>query len=123
MTIRVSSNKNSTYNTKTGRYVLGGVTETSWALEWWNRVSLVTDQSDLIYFVEKIYESQPRKLALLFYGDEELWWVICQYNGLLDPVSDLIEGKQLLIPMFDRIKRNYLVPNPMVGGIPSTRIV
>lgn len=122
MTTTASQRKNSTFNSTTGRYVLGGTTEvSSWALEWWNRVELVTDPSDLIYYVEKVYEGRPRRLGMLFYGDEELWWVICQYNGIIDPITELVEGKRLVVPLIERVRKEYFVPNREVGGIPSKR--
>jgi hypothetical protein len=114
--------KNSTYNATTGRYVLGGRTEvSSWALEWWNRVTPVTDPSDIVYYVEKAYEGLPRKLGTLFYGNEEFWWIICQYNGIIDPIGELVQGRRLLIPLLDRAKKQFLVYDQQVGGIASTR--
>lgn len=113
--------KNSAFN-PTGRYVLGGTTEVSpWALEWWDRVTPKSDPSDLVYYVEKKYESQPRRLGMLFYGDEEAWWVICQYNGILDPISELVEGKRLIIPLKSRLPKDFFVTNKQIGGTQSTR--
>lgn len=119
-----ANSKNSVYNSRVGRYVNGGTTEvSSWALEIWIKNPPIRDASDIVYFVEKIYESQPRRLGMLFYGDEELWWVICQYNGILDPFAELVEGKLLLVPLLDRVKADLFTANPKVGGTPSTRVV
>jgi hypothetical protein len=116
--------KNSTYNTKNGRYVLGGVTEVStYSLEHWEMFELPRDQTDIVYFVEKKYESLPHLLGYLFYGDEGLWWVICQYNGIIDPFAELVEGKMLLIPTTERVKASFMINNLAVGGIPSTRVI
>lgn len=116
----VQERKNSVYNAKNGRYVLGGITEvSSWSLEYWTKNKLISDPTDLVYFVEKVYESQPRKLGMLFYGDEELWWMICQYNGILDPIEELVEGRKLIIPILERIKRESLVQQR--GGVSSLR--
>jgi len=112
--------KDSTYNTKNGRYVLGGTTERSiFALEWWDKVNMTRDPSDLLYVMEKKYESRPDQLGFLFYGDNNLWWIICQFNGILDPATELIEGKILMIPTMDRIKKELTAGAP--GGVPSTR--
>lgn len=114
--------KNSTFNTTNGRYVLGGVTETSaFALEMWDKNTLSPDPSDIVYFVEKKYENKPHLLGYVFYGDTGLWWVICQYNGILDPISEIIEGKLLLIPLKDRIS-TMSSNQSNVGGIQSTRV-
>lgn len=114
-----STINNSAYNTKYGRYVLGGTTEVSpHALELWDQSELPRDPSDLIYFVEKKYEDAPQLLGYVFYGDTGLWWVICQYNGIIDPIEEIVEGKMLYIPLKDRI-----FYTTGTGIVPSTRSI
>lgn len=114
--------KDSTLNEKNGRYVLGGDTEVStWALEWWEKKTLESDPSDMAYFVERKYEGRPDLLALTFYGDSNLWWVIAQYNNILDPLVELVEGKLLFLPTPERL--NFLRSDVNVGGVKSTREV
>jgi hypothetical protein len=118
------SNKNinnSAYNTKNGRYTLGGTTEvSSFAIELWDANTLPSDVSDIVYFVEKKYEGKPQLLGYVFYGDTGLWWIICQYNGIIDPLEEIIEGKLLLIPTIERVKAQ-LFSNSNRSVIPSTR--
>jgi hypothetical protein len=112
--------KNSTHNSKNGRYALGGVTETSsFAIEWWDRNYLDKDVTDIIYSIEKKYEGRPDLLGFLFYGDPALWWVVAQYNGIVDPIGELIEGKVLFVPLIERVRGSMMVNK--IGGIPSTR--
>lgn len=112
---------NSTYNKKNGRYVLGGVTEVSaWAIEWWEKNQMTPDVTDFAYVMEKKYEGRPDILGYVFYGDPLLWWIICQYNAILDPVAELVEGKILLIPQASRITESST--NVVTGGVVSTRI-
>jgi hypothetical protein len=114
--------KNSVYNTKNGRYVIGGSTEVSAAVvEWWNRTPIKRDPTDLVYFFEKKYEGRPEMLGYVFYGDSGMWWIIAQYNNILDPTFELVEGKLLLIPTAERVKADLISPNLKVGGIPTTR--
>jgi hypothetical protein len=114
--------KNSAYNQKNGRYVLGGSTEvSSFALEMWDAIQIQPDVSDFVYFVEKKYEGRPEMLGYVFYGDPGLWWVICQYNNILDPMVELIEGKPLLIPTFERVQSQVLANSTKIGGTSSTR--
>lgn len=115
------NHKNSVYNTKNGRYVLGGTTEVSTqVLEWWSKTTVTGDPTDLIYFMERKYEGRPDTLGYVFYGDPGLWWIIAQFNNILDPFTELVEGRILIIPTLDRIKQAYL-QNAKVGGISSTR--
>lgn len=114
--------KNSVYNSKNGRYVIGGDTEVSVAkLEWWNKASIKRDPTDLVYFFEKKYQDRPELLGYVFYGDIGMWWIIAQYNSILDPREELVEGKLLLIPTLERVKHELISPNLKVGGIESTR--
>ena len=116
---------NSLDNSINGRYAIGGITEVSMTrLEIWTKNEMLTDSTDIIYYVEKAYEGihGHRKLGKVFYGDEGLWWVICQYNNIINPVTELKEGKLLLIPTIERIKSELLINTTMIqGGIPSTR--
>jgi hypothetical protein len=115
------NSKNSAYNLKNGRYVLGGTSEVGvQTLEWWSKAAVKRDPSDLVYFMERKYENRPDMLGYVFYGDPGLWWIIAQYNNILDPVVELVEGTLLLIPTLDRIKQVYST-SAKVGGIPSTR--
>ena len=116
--------KNSVYNVKNGRYTLGGTTEVSAsAIEWWNKNDILPDGSDIIYYVEQKYENKPHLLGYLFYGDSSLWWIICQANGIIDPLTELVEGKQLRIPVMARVKSEIFSSVVKAGGIPSTRNV
>jgi hypothetical protein len=70
--------------------------------------------------MEKKYEGRPEILGYVFYGDPGLWWIIAQYNNILDPFVELVEGQILIIPTLARVKQAYS-QNARVGGIASTR--
>ena len=113
--------KDSTYSTKNGRYVRGGTTEVSERfLEWWERFDAQPDISDIAYVLEAKYVGRPDLLAYAFYGDTRLKWVIMQYNNIIDPEEELIEGKLLLIPVPDKVSEVYPAGKP--GGVDSTVI-
>jgi len=115
--------KNSTYNEKNGRYVRGGTTEASAKfLEWWNKLEVPKDPSDILYVMEEKYVGRPDLLSYAFYGDVGLWWIICQYNGILDTQSELIAGRELLIPTQSKVDTYYKINPSTVGGVPSTRL-
>jgi hypothetical protein len=117
-----STIRNSTRNSKNGRYVRGGTTEVSgYALEWWDKVDAEKDTTDTIYVMEAKYEGRPDLLGLAFYDDPGLWWVICQYNGIIDPMTELVEGKTLLIPSEDKVSTAYKATSSNIGGVTSTR--
>lgn len=37
-------------------------------------------------------------IAFTVYGDVNYWWVVCLYNGILDPISGLEPGVVLQLP-------------------------
>jgi hypothetical protein len=112
------ANANSLYN-KYSRYVAGGVAETANSrIEWWERNQLQTDNSDIIYAVENFYEGRLDLIASVFYNEPRYWWVIAQYNNVLDPVSEITAGRILRIPTKDRLP---LMLSSKPGGIDSTR--
>lgn len=37
-------------------------------------------------------------LAFQFYGDRGYWWVICLYNGILDPINGFEPGMVIQLP-------------------------
>jgi hypothetical protein len=116
--------KNSTYNIKNGRYTIGGITEVSpWGLELWEMNELKADPSDIVYYIEPMYENKPYLLGYMFYGDEGLWWVVCQYNGIIDPLSELITGKLILVPTIERVRGAMFTSSVKTGGVQSTRKV
>lgn len=112
--------KNSTL-IRTSRYVAGGVTEVnSLALEWWERNVILTNESDTSYVVERRFVGRLDLIAAYTLGEPRLWWVIAQFNNILDPYSEVTEGAILYIPSKTRVDQ---MMNGTTGGIPSTREV
>lgn len=112
------ANTNSLY-LKLSRYVQGGTTETANdRIEWWERKVLPNDPSDTMFFIDSTYEGNPQKIAAVFYGEPRLWWLICQYNSILDPIGEITSGAVILIPTKDRVQ---LMLTGKEGGFDSTR--
>lgn len=106
---------------KNSRYVAGGQTEVnSTRLEWWERAVYTLAESDLLYTVDKITSGRLDLIAQAFLGDSHLWWLVAQYNAVLDPVSEIIEGRILRIPARDRVQSML---TGKLGGYKSTREV
>lgn len=54
------------------------------------------------------YIVQPRDtwqaIALQYLGTAELWWVIAEFNRVLDAFTELVPGKRILIPSASRVR-------------------
>jgi hypothetical protein len=103
----------------TSRYVHGGSTEiANDRVEWWEKKSFPSDETDQIYVVENIYEGNPQAISTVFYGEPRYWWFIAQFNNILDPVTEITAGRILSIPTKDRM---ILMLTGRQGGFASER--
>ena len=44
------------------------------------------------------FEANLPALAEKYLGDQNMWWILLQYNGLIDPIHDIRIGQVLQIP-------------------------
>jgi len=105
------------------RYVVGGQSEVNnqgTRLEWWERQEFTLDESDTLYTVDQKSVGRLDNIADAFLGDDNLWWLIAQYNAILDPFSEITEGRILRIPTKARVQT---LLSGKLGGYPSTREV
>ena len=109
-------------NRRMSRFNAGGVTEVAQnRLEWWERSTFSPDANDRIYQVEMKFQGRIDLIAALFLGESRYWWIIAQYNSILDPYSEISEGKILYIPSSERV--SAILGGTTTGGVPSTREV
>lgn len=117
-----SFERNSTYN-KNSRYVAGGTAEVNQtAIEWWERINLSTDSTDSTYVVEKKFEGRIDLITAVHLGEKFVanWWIIAMINNILDPHTEIYEGRVLYIPTRERMAS---ILNGKLGGAPSSREV
>lgn len=111
--------KNNSLYLSTSRYVHGGKTETANNfIEHWERNNFKRDKTDRAYTIENIYEGNPQVISTVFYGEPRYWWFICQFNNILDPISEITAGRVIYIPTKDRM---MLMMTGRQGGLPSMR--
>lgn len=106
---------------RSSRYVSGGTTEVNpRALEWWERTVFPINPDDNSYVVERKFEGRLDLISASYLGEPRHWWVIAQYNNILDPHSEIVQGRVLYIPTSERVKT---ILSGTTGGVPSTREV
>jgi hypothetical protein len=106
---------------KNSRYVAGGITEVnSTALEWWERAQFQGSDTDGSYVVEAKFVGRLDLIAMQFLGDSRLWWVLAQYNAILDPFNEIVTGRVLRVPTTSRVQTML---SGKLGGVKSTREV
>jgi hypothetical protein len=106
---------------KNSRYVSGGETEVGLnTIEHWERAVFPVNSDDISYVVEKKFVGRLDLITALLLVEPRYWWVVAQYNNILDPYGEIVEGRILYIPTLDRVKTLLA---GKTGGVQSTREV
>ena len=104
------------------RYTSGGTTEIGEnTLGWWERSILTSASDDRKYVIERKFEGRLDLIAALFLGEPRYWWIIAQYNSVLDPFDEIREGAIIYIPSSERVEA--ILSSGTTGGVASTREV
>lgn len=51
-----------------------------------------------VFVVTDAYESNLPGIAFTLYQDPGLWWVLAMYNGIIDPIDEIVTGLKLNVP-------------------------
>lgn len=66
-------------------------------------LNLEQSEDDTFVVVTQEYEKRPELLSSKVYGTPHLWWVIYEFNSIMDPLFDLKTNQILRIPSLDRV--------------------
>lgn len=47
------------------------------------------------------------KLAKRFYGDERLWWIIAERNGIIHAIDECVPGHDIIIPNPEEVTEQW----------------
>lgn len=50
------------------------------------------------YTVDSSDQANAPGISRAFYGSVDYWWVVCMYNGILDPITEFVPGSVLQLP-------------------------
>ena len=50
------------------------------------------------FVVTQAYVANAPGIAFDYYGSQDYWWVVCLFNGILDPIEDFVPGLALQLP-------------------------
>lgn len=93
----------SNYNGKTRYAFGGGVVDNGQMLGWWERTIFPSSVSDIPFPITSKYVNRPDLVAYDMYGASTLMWLVLQYNNILDPSLELVEGTILTLPTKTRV--------------------
>ena len=106
----------SSINDGDSRYVQGGDTvKQPSRLGWWERRIIPEAENDVLITIEAEFDRRPDKLAARAYGNQKYMWMILQYNNILDPNEEFITGKEIRLPLPERVVLDIMVRK--IGGV------
>lgn len=111
--------------TKTVAYRETAVSSLEISLDWLsaNYNNLFEQVSTVQSFVITDTEAGlPDVISYRFYNTEELWWLICVYNGIIDPLTELVTGLTIQIPDLDQ-STVFLFQNSGTGTRAGSSVV
>jgi hypothetical protein len=71
-----------------------------------------------VFVVTDPFEANLPGIAYELYQDVGLWWILAMYNGIIDPINDIVTGLQLNVPSLTDINA-FLDTNPNNSSIPT----
>ena len=74
----------------------------------WNKLELTADDFDEEITVKEKYIGALDKLSYELYGTEEYWWVIADFNNIIDPFLDMQVGDVIKVPSKNKIDLAFL---------------
>lgn len=64
---------------------------------------VMPDDTDVIYEVPPAADCRLWLVSELFFGTQNLWWIIAELNNVKDPLAGVRSGTRLRIPTRERL--------------------
>ncbi len=91
-------------DSRNSRYVQGGTTDIySNRLGWWERREFDRQDDDIRIVIQQTEGQRPDLISNRVYGKATYSWVVLEYNNIVDPVTELVPGKELFLPTQERL--------------------
>lgn len=99
------------------RLLNGGDTEIKGnKLGWWERAKIDKNVSgDIKVTIPDVYNKRPDLMAHRVYGKSNLFWLILQYNNIVDIEEEFVTGRELILPSRIRTLSSIVNNNIVVG--------
>ena len=55
------------------------------------------------HVISQAFEGRPDLISHKLYGSVDLWWVVCQFNGVVNPFTDLYVGLLIKVPDYSQL--------------------
>lgn len=55
------------------------------------------------HVISQSFEGRPDLISYKLYSTVDLWWVVCQFNGVINPFTDLRVGMLIKVPDYSQV--------------------
>lgn len=66
---------------------------------------ILSGEDDIVFFIENEYKYRPDKIALKFYDDPKLYWILVYVNDINNSPQGFESGIYIRVPRPERIDR------------------
>ncbi len=115
MALHINNTFKKSTDNKNSRYVQGGTTDIfTNRLGWWERRVLERQDDDIRVVIRNTEGARPDLISFRIYGKATYSWLVLQYNNIVDPVTEMVPGKELYLPTQKRLILDIITKSP--GG-------
>jgi len=113
---KLYENKNSLAKPKTRLLNIGEAEVKGNKIGWWERETLIKDPStDITITITDEFHKRPSMVAHKYYGKSILFWLVLQYNNIVDVEEEFLKGMEIIIPSKARALSEFSGKNPKKG--------
>jgi hypothetical protein len=76
---------------------------------------------DRVHTVNQSEEGNLQLISFTYYNTIELWWILAMYNGVVNPITEVITGLRLKVPTLTSIEdyfREHVSQQASVVSLP-----
>lgn len=104
MAYNINKNKPRSTSNRNSRMVQGGRTDIyNNRLGWWEKRQIPKQDDDYKVRILEFEEGRPDLISYRVYGKAIYAWLILQYNNIVDPATELVAGKTIMLPTQKRL--------------------
>lgn len=104
MAFEIDNIGNDSTESRTSRYVQGGLTDIyGKRLGWWEKRKIEKQDDDFLFAILDGETARPDLISQRVYGKPVYAWLVLQYNNIVDPETELVVGNILRMPTQQRL--------------------
>lgn len=79
-------------------------------------VEMIDETSGFINEIDQNVKHDPSIMAWNVYTNEQMWWILCLVNNIVDPFAETPEGRLILVPNTATARNILNQTSPFASG-------